>query len=169
MSAKLPLTAEQLRHALVQGPAELAHRLPIGRLRPLRGRSRQPLQVGNVRSRPTVPTTRTGPGRPGPHPGWAGSCSSAVKGTAVIVDGPARGACSATTPSSRPAATTGAPDIPDHSDSARPLSSGGSGRGEIDTCTLNSPAASFDNTGTTPIASTVSRTAVGEGVSANHG
>jgi hypothetical protein len=39
----------------------------------------------------------------------------------------------------------------------------------MDTCTLNSPAVSFDNTGTIPIASTVSRIAVGDGVSANHG
>jgi hypothetical protein len=66
--------------------------------------------------------------------------------------------------------SAGAPDIPDHSDSPRLTRVGGNGRGEMDTCTLNSPAASFDNnTGTTPIASTVSRTAVGHGVSANHG
>jgi hypothetical protein len=74
-----------------------------------------------------------------------------------------------TTPSSRPATTTGAPDIPDHSDSTRLLCSGGSGRGEMDTWTLNSPAASFDNTGIIPMASTVSRTVAGERVSANHG
>jgi hypothetical protein len=106
---------------------------------------------------------------PDPHPGWAGSSSNAVKGTAVIADGPSRGACSTTTPSSRPAATTGPPDIPDHSDSPSRICTGGSGRGAIDTCTLKSPAASFDNAGTTPIASTVSRTTVGDGVSANHG
>ena len=87
----------------------------------------------------------------------------------MIVDGPARGACSITTPTSRPAATTGAPDIPAHSESVSRRSSGGNGRGATDTTTLSSPPASPEATGRTPIASTVSRTAVGDGVSANHG
>ena len=87
----------------------------------------------------------------------------------MIADGPSRGRVLGHHPKQPAGRDHRGPDIPDHSDSARLLSSGGSGRGEIDTCTLNSPAASFDNTGTTPIASTVSRTAVGDGVSANHG
>ena len=151
----------------MQRPAELAQRLPVRRLR----------RSGGAGSRCSSSTPVTpnrdhhaaGSSTPGPHSGWAGSGSSAVSGTAVIAEGPSRGACSSHHPEQRPAATTGAPDIPDHSDSARLLSSGGSGRGETDTCTLSSPPASFDNTGTTPIASTVSRTAVGDGVSANHG
>ena len=112
-----------------------------------------------------------GSATPGPQSGCAGSACSAVSGTAVIADGPSRGACSVTTPSRRPPATTGAPDIPDHCDSPSASARGGSARGATVTCTLSNPVVSFDSTGTTPIASTVSRTAVRvrDRVSANHG
>ena len=112
-----------------------------------------------------------GSATPGPHCSWAGSACSAVSGTAVIADGPSRGACSLTTPSRHPAATTGAPDIPDHCDASSAVCPGGSSLGVTVTCTLSNPATRFDSTGITPIASTVSRTAVRvrEGVSANHG
>jgi hypothetical protein len=85
---------------------------------------------------------------PGPHRGWAGSASSAVSGVAVIAEGPALGACSVTTASSSPSATTGPPDIPDHSEPPSSVCQGGSGRGAVLTSTVSSPPASPDSTGT---------------------
>ena len=66
----------------------------------------------------------------------------------MIAEGPARGACSVTTPSSSPSATTGPPDIPDHCDSPSAVCPGGSGRGALLTCTDSNPPASPDSTGT---------------------
>ena len=79
--------------------------------------------VGRIRCSACTPETPSrahharGSAMPDPQPRCAGSASSAVSGVAIIADGPARGACSVTTPSSSPSATTGPPDIPDHCDS----------------------------------------------------
>ena len=80
-----------------------------------------------------------GSATPGPQPGCAGSASSAVSGVAVIAEEPARGACSVTTPSRSPSATTGPPDIPDHGESPSAAAPGGSGRGALLTCTDSNP------------------------------
>ena len=66
----------------------------------------------------------------------------------MIAEEPARGACSVTTPSSSPSATTGPPDIPDHGESPSATRAGGSGSGALLTCTDSNPAASPDSTGT---------------------
>ena len=52
-----------------------------------------------------------------------------------------------------------APDIPDHCESPSAICPGGSARGVLLTCTDSNPPASPDSTGTSPIASAVSRTA----------
>jgi hypothetical protein len=64
----------------------------------------------------------------------------------VIAEDPSRGACSVTTPSRHPDANTGAPDIPDHSDSPSEAVCSGSGLGTLLTCSDNSPLANFDST-----------------------
>ena len=152
----------------MQGLAKLAQRVAVRRLPRCwwRGRQPRPLRRGPAPSRDHH---AAGSSTPGPHSGCWSSCSSAVNGTAVIADGPSRGACSITTRQAARPPPPGPRTSPTTPTPPGSCSSGGSGRGEIDTCTLNSPAASFDNTGTTPIASTVSRTAAGDGVSANHG
>ena len=85
---------------------------------------------------------------PGPQPGCAGSGSSALSGTAVIADGPSRGACSAHHPQQAPVRHHRCAGHP------RPLRLPQRGafrrqrpRGDCDTCTVSSPLASFDSTG----------------------
>ena len=160
-SRPVPAPAEQLRHAPVQGPADSRTVAQYGGLRPLWA-SRQPQQS----ARPVTPSRAhqsDGFATPGPHPGWAGSCSSAVSGDGrdrrrplprrVLSDHPEQ-------PAGRHHRGAGHPR-PLRLRQAACLGRQRS-RGDADTCTLNSPAASFDSTGTTPIASTVSRTVVGD-------
>ena len=112
--------AQQLRHPLVQGPAELHHGAQYA------GSvvAEAELAAAAIRRYRLHPAETTTP--PGRNPRapllMRGIGLSAVNGTAVIADGPSRGACSVTTPSRHPAATTGAPDIPDHSDAPSAIS-----------------------------------------------
>src|ERR1700730_8604239 len=97
---------------------------------------------------PSRPHHALGSATPGPQPGCAVSRSSAVSGVAVIADEPSLGACSVTTASRYPSATTGPPDNPDHGESPSATCAEGSGWGLLFTWTDSNPRASPDSTGT---------------------